>query len=109
VKWGNPDFGPYTWPVDATSVFGARAAVVNLPPSNARKGLLAWAALGHETGGHDILHADTGLQDELAAAIRQGLADLGDDMVEYWSSRIGEAAADVLGILNMGPAAAIGK
>jgi hypothetical protein len=108
VKWGNPDFGPYTWPVDATSVFGAGAAVVNLPPSNARKGLLAWGALGHECAGHDILHADTGLQDELAAAIRRGLGDLGDDMAEYWSSRIDETAADVLGILNMGPAAGIG-
>ena len=38
VKWGNPDFGPYTWPVDATSSFGLRAGVVNLPPANSRHG-----------------------------------------------------------------------
>src|SRR4030095_8537196 len=37
VKWGNPDFGPYTWPIDATSVFGCQAAVVSLPPANTRQ------------------------------------------------------------------------
>jgi hypothetical protein len=108
AKWGRPRFGPYTWPVDATETFGAHAAVVNLPPANARKGLLAWSALGHETAGHDILHADNGLQDELAEAVRTGLADLGDDFAEYWSSRIDETSSDVMGILNMGPAAGIG-
>ncbi len=112
VKWGNPDFGPYTWPGDATSTFGARAAVVSLPPANARKGLLAWAALGHETGGHDILHADHGLQNQLASEVRQGILQIGgplaEHLSEYWSSRIDETASDVMGILNMGPAAAIG-
>lgn len=108
MKWGNPDFGPYTWPADATKSFGAHAGVVNLPPANARKGMLAWSALGHETGGHDILHADNGLQNQLAAAVQLALADMGDDLADYWSSRIDETAADVLGILNMGPAAAIG-
>src|SRR5215471_3056580 len=42
VKFGNPDFGPYTWPADATKSFNMRVAVVNLPPANSRKGLLAW-------------------------------------------------------------------
>ena len=70
VKWGNPGFGPYTWPVDATSAFGCKAAVVSLPPANAREGLVAWSALGHETAGHDILHADTGLPEELSAALQ---------------------------------------
>jgi hypothetical protein len=69
AKWGRPDFGPYTWPVDATETFGAHAAVVNLPPANARKDLLAWSALSHETAGHDVLRADNGLQDELAQRI----------------------------------------
>ncbi|MEA2904341.1 MAG: hypothetical protein QOI12_1728 [Alphaproteobacteria bacterium] len=108
VKWGNPDSGPYTWPVDATTSFGARAAVVNMPPSNARKGLLAWSALGHETGGHDILHADDGLQDQLAANIATNLSSLGGPLADYWSLRIDETASDVMGILNMGPAAGIG-
>jgi hypothetical protein len=108
VKWGRPDFGPYTWPVDATETLGAHAAVVNLPPANARKGLLAWSALGHETAGHDVLHADNGLQDQLADAVRAALAESGGNFAEYWSSRIDETSSDVMGILNMGPAAGIG-
>jgi hypothetical protein len=111
VKWGAPEFGPYTWPVDATAeAFNVRAAIVNLPPSNARRGLMAWAALGHETAGHDILHADDGLQPELATIVQNKLerAHIGFGLPEYWSSRIDETASDVLGILNMGPAAAIG-
>lgn len=110
VKLGNPEAGPYTWPIDATRVFGLQAAIVSLPPANARRGLLAWAALGHETGGHDILHAYAGLQDQLATAVRQALteADLGDDLPAYWADRIDETSSDVMGILNMGPAAAIG-
>jgi len=35
VKWGNHDFGPYTWPVDATASFGVQAAIVSLPPAYA--------------------------------------------------------------------------
>lgn len=109
VKWGNPDDGPYTWPIDATRAFGAGAAVVNLPPANARKGILAWAALGHETAGHDILHAYAGLLDELTRAVRAALGKKGlDRQGSYWSRRIDETAADVMGILNMGPAAGIG-
>jgi hypothetical protein len=61
VKWGNPDFGPYTFPLEATSIFGCEAALVSLPPSNTRRGIMAWAALGHEAAGHDILRADDGL------------------------------------------------
>jgi hypothetical protein len=110
VKWGNPDFGPYTWPVDATASFDVKAGIVNLPPSNARSGLLAWAALGHETAGHDILHADTGTHEALSSAVQTGLEDqkLKDGLPEYWSSRIDETASDVLGILNMGPTAGLG-
>ena len=110
VKWGNPDSGPYTWPVDATQSFGLRVGVVNLPPANARHGLCAWAALGHECGGHDILHADEGLLKELTELVQVALmkAKLGVRIADYWSSRMDETASDVLGVLNLGPAAAIG-
>ncbi len=110
VKWGNPDFGPYTWPVDVTNaVLEMDAGIVNLPPAHARAGLLAWAALGHEVGGHDILHADVGLPEELANAVHDRLAAEGlPALGNYWSERIDETASDVLGILNMGPAAGIG-
>ncbi|MDQ3802364.1 MAG: HAD family hydrolase [Acidobacteriota bacterium] len=111
VKWGQPDFGPYTWPIDATNeAFDVEAAIVNLPPANARLGLMAWAALGHETAGHDILHADEGLGPELSSIVQQELEsqNIGFGLAEYWSSRIDETASDVMGILNMGPAAGIG-
>ena len=108
VKWGNPDWGPYTWPVDATAAFGVGAGVVNMPPANARAGLLAWSALGHETAGHDILHADDGLTLELADELRRKLTQLGHGLADYWADRIDETASDVMGILNMGPAAALG-
>jgi hypothetical protein len=108
VKWGNPGFGPYTWPADATKSLGMKAAVVNLPPAQTRRGLLGWAALGHETAGHDVIHADRGLLDELATALQDGLAPLDAGLADYWSSRIDETSSDVMGILNMGPAAGIG-
>ncbi len=108
AKWGNPEAGPYTWPIDAAKSFHVGAAVVNMPPANADKGLIAWAALGHETAGHDILHADKGLQAELAEALRVNLASLGHGLGDYWAERIDETSSDVMGILNLGPAAGIG-
>ena len=65
---------------------------------------------GDETAGHDILHADDGLQDEISRAVRAAIvADgLGGPLADYWSQRIDETASDVMGILNMGPAAGIG-
>jgi hypothetical protein len=110
VKWGRPDFGPYTWPIDATAVFGLEVAVVSLPPSNARHGLVAWSALPHECTGHDILHADIGLLQELKAEVANALTVQGfpEDLVLYWSERMDETASDVIGILNLGPAAGIG-
>ncbi|MEO8676794.1 MAG: hypothetical protein ABI569_14555 [Casimicrobiaceae bacterium] len=110
VKWGSPTSGPYTWPIDATSSFGMEVGIVNLPPANARRGICAWAALGHETGGHDILHADDGLLRELSDKVADAVAaaKLGNHVAEYWADRIDETASDVLGILNLGPAAAVG-
>jgi hypothetical protein len=110
VKWGEPASGPYTWPVDATASFNLRTGIVSMPPGTADRGLLAWAALGHETAGHDIMGADTGLAAEMRQAVHTALrkAQLGEDLARYWSDRIDETASDVMGILNMGPVAAIG-
>ena len=82
-----------------------QTAIVSMPPANASKGLLAWGALGHETAGHDVLHADVGLHEELKAVVREALLQESLDPVlpEQWASRLDESASDVLGILNMGP------
>ena len=109
VKWGRPEYGPYTLPIEATASLGATAGVVSLPPGNARRGLCVWAALGHETAGHDILSADRGLRAELADAVRTALREAGQvALAGYWADRIDETASDVMGILNMGPAAGLG-
>ena len=110
VRWGSADAGPYTWPADATATLGAEVAVVSLPAANASAGILAWAALAHETSGHDLLGADAGLRDQLAGAVHSQLlaAKLPVAVADYWADRIDETASDVLGVLNMGPAAAVG-
>jgi hypothetical protein len=66
--------------------------------------------LGHETAGHDILHADNGLLAEVSEAVRAGLVHEKStaNLATYWADRIDETASDVFGILNMGPAAGIG-
>lgn len=105
VKWGHPELGPYTWPVTWTRVLGARAGVVGFPPAARRRGLLLWAALSHETAGHDLLAATPGLEAELSRLVRGALGPRRAG--GYWAERIGEAASDVLGILNMGPVVAL--
>jgi hypothetical protein len=110
VRWGSAETGPYTWPVSATASIGVKAAVVSLPAANASSGLLAWPALAHEVAGHDLLEADRGLGDELARVVRRELlaGRSAPVVADYWADRIDETAADVLGVLNMGPAAAEG-
>ena len=52
----------------------------------------------------------SGLSAELGRFVQEELenANIGFGLPEYWSHRIEETASDVMGILNMGPAAAIG-
>lgn len=111
VKFGNPDAGPYTWPGDATQqAFGMGCGIVNLPPAQMQGGLIAWSALGHETGGHDVTHADKGLLDELAQQVQAALLQKfqSSDLANYWANCIDESSADVCGYLNMGPSLGIG-
>jgi hypothetical protein len=109
VKWSNSDNGPYTWPVDSTINFGVKAAIVNLPYANAQRGIFAWAALGHESAGHNIISANINLRQELRDGLRNSMhnENLPSLLSDYWSSRVDETASDVLGVLNMGPTAGI--
>lgn len=111
VKFGNLEAGPYTWPCDATTqILGMKCPIVSLPPSQIKGGLLAWSSLGHETGGHDVLHADAGLLQELTQKVRAALLNSfgSRGLANYWASCIDETASDIFGYLHMGPSAGAG-
>lgn len=111
VKFGNADDGPYTWPCDTTTqLLGMKCAIVSLPPAQIKGGLLAWSSLGHETGGHDIVHADAGLLEELAKNVHDSLLKnfKSEALATYWANCMDETVSDVLGMLNLGPSAGIG-
>jgi hypothetical protein len=108
------DDGPFTIAVDSTQqIFGGSIGVVSMPAAYTCHPLL-WGALAHETGGHDVLHADDGLLQELqnatlahfgarnlARSKRLSVEEFTGALWAYWMD---EAASDVYGIFNMGPA-----
>lgn len=102
-----PDHGPFTVPADRVrTLTGTAIGVVSLPACYAQHPLL-WAALAHETGGHDVMHADPGLLDQLAAGVRQ-LDSIVPALRPLWVTWLEEVASDVYGILNIGPIYAVG-
>jgi hypothetical protein len=112
MKWGNPyDMAPYAWDTRATQpFFGVECGVVSMPPAYAKRGLLGWAAAGHECCGHDILSADAGLHAEVEETLKEQIAKLEPrlrPLGQYWLQRWDEAAADVIAIFNIGPTAAL--
>lgn len=96
--------GPYTFPSDMMrDLAGTEIGVVSLP-STYRLHPLLWGSLAHEVGGHDILHADPGLLDELRDGVRSLFGDRDERFLgDLWGYWIDEASADVYGILNLGP------
>jgi len=100
------DQGPFTMPADdVDQLIGVKIGIVSLP-GGYRDHPLTWPTLAHECGGHDVIHADPGLMDELArgAAALPGLpAGIG----RLWGSWMDEAAADAYGLLNVGPSFAV--
>ncbi len=128
VVWGDPSMGPYTVPANTADPLKnrMRMSIVSLPPAYAGN-IALWAALGHETAGHDILHADEGLANEITVMVERELLKYEKDReldekityagrkitllefaTNYWKARIDETASDVCGLLNLGPAAAVG-
>lgn len=109
--------GPFTLTSPTVErLCGSNVGVVSLP-STYREHPILWASLAHETGGHDVLHADPGLLDELAAGVESffgGAGSLDPDHLTgaqllsiLWSWWIDEAASDVYGLLNIGPTFAL--
>ena len=109
--------GPYTYTADVMQqVIGAKIGIVSLP-SVYRDHPLLWGSLAHETGGHDVVHADPGFLGELKvgagnvmlafAASTGTYAQLGPLLSALWQHWIDEATADVFGVLNIGPAFAL--
>ncbi|HXJ45347.1 MAG TPA: hypothetical protein VNK47_01635 [Candidatus Dormibacteraeota bacterium] len=106
--------GPYTIPSDDTeSLFGAPVGVVSLPAVY-RDHPLLWTSLSHETGGHDVIHADSQLMPEMQAGVVAALggpSTIGDPsslnqtqlIALLWAYWLDEAAADIYGIMNVGP------
>jgi hypothetical protein len=128
VRWGGPDAGPYTYPATGLSTYSdtpeMNIAVVSMPPAYSQN-IALWAAIGHETGGHDVLHADKGLLNELEDVTTKQIMKeeklkghqvmyngrqlpLAEFAANYWKNTMDETASDVCGLLNLGPAAGIG-
>ncbi len=103
--------GPFTVTSEQVNrLIGASSGVVSMPATYADDPFI-WAALAHETGGHDVTHADSGLLDELAQNVPMALAGMPTpqgisrkDLAQLWAHWIDEASADVYGLLNIGPA-----
>lgn len=103
--------GPFTFTARIVKLMvGAEVDIVSLP-STYREHPVIWASLSHETGGHVVLHSVTGLLEELGEGVWQLVADqassLGSEaalnLAHLWRFWIDETAADVLGLLNLGP------
>jgi hypothetical protein len=105
--------GPYTIESDLMHhFFGIEIGIVS-PPATYRDHPVIWSVLSHEVCGHDVVHADARLLAEMREAV-QGL--LAPDFSPHgrldgaalnallWSYWMDEVAADVYGVLNMGPA-----
>ncbi|HEY0543919.1 MAG TPA: hypothetical protein VGC91_00870 [Pyrinomonadaceae bacterium] len=106
--------GPFTIPVDDISrLIGSEVGIVSLPATY-RDHPFLWTSLMHETGGHDVLHADVELLPELESGVRAffGGGPLGPGgslnqqqfLGFLWSYWMDEAASDIFGVLNVGPA-----
>ena len=66
--------GPFTITSDTVRQFMASDVAVVSLPSAFRDHPLIWSSLSHETGGHDVIHADKGLLSEMQISVYQQLA-----------------------------------
>jgi nucleoside phosphorylase len=105
VFQSNPRLGPFTITCEQVAglVGGGAIGVVSMPSTFADHPLL-FGSLAHETGGHDVIHADLTLlpqlRDEIYSVFDGPDASWLSMLWDYWMD---EAAADVYGVLNVGP------
>ena len=108
------DCTPSILPVDEVRLlFGGLVGVLILPDTF-RKFPALWSATVHEVGGHDLLRAHSGILRDLEEGMerlfvcQRGLSRATKTFLALlWKYWIGEAAADIAGILNMGPSYAL--
>lgn len=107
--------GPFTIESDLMKQkVGVSIGLVSLPATY-RDHPVIWAALAHEVGGHDITHADGNLLAEMTKKVQAllsphappGAQDPAALNALIWSYWMDEAAADVYGVVNMGPSFAL--
>ena len=74
---------------------------------------LLWGVIGHEAGGHAVTQAVRGplgegpkLADELKTLLKE-LRGISGQGIHFWAEWADEAAADVYGLLNIGPSFAL--
>lgn len=102
VAWEQTPRGPAFFERDPIS--GVDVGVVVMPMSFAIEGRWAWPLVAHEVGGHEVLLANRDLLPELTTRVHHRLTASGlGELADYWAHRIHEAAADILGVLNIGP------
>lgn len=102
IAWERIPRGPAFFERDRLS--GVDVGVVAMPITFALDGRWAWPLIAHEVGGHEVLLANRALLPELALRVRHGLDRSGlGELADYWAGRVHEAAADILGVLNIGP------
>jgi nucleoside phosphorylase len=104
VFQSDPSNGPFTITVEQIEqIINGDVGVVSLPRTFSDHPLL-YGSLAHETGGHDVVHADPTLLPQLRAKVYSLFDDTDTRWLgllwDYWMD---EAVADAYGVLNIGP------
>ncbi len=115
AKWGqgsSAQNGPYTLARPFPTENSDWVQIVSLPGRFKDKGVIGWTCLAHEIS-HDILEGlgSNGLISSLRQTLLSQLPESTQIellLKDYFINRISETAADVLGVLLLGPAAGIG-
>jgi len=95
-----PSVGPATLNEEVVEEYsGAEVSIVSLPPAYAADPML-WGILAHETCGHAVTHALHDLAEEFVRTVKTVTFQYGPGLWTHW---VEEAAADVYGVLNIGP------